>query len=97
VKVLVPADDKEQRNTGPSWQPGGNKIAFASNHSGRGDSDVYVYDMKTEKVIRITDLADSVMFAKFSGDGKSITFSTNLGNVNNDVYSVNADGGKLLI
>jgi Tol biopolymer transport system component len=44
----------------------------------------------------ITGFGTSVMFANWSGDGKEITFSANLGNAKNDVYSVNADGGKLV-
>lgn len=96
TKVLVPAASESEKNLGVDWQPSGDKIMFLSNREGREDNDIYFYDLKTDTVERLTDIDGSIMFPRWSSDGKSITFSANLSGKTNDIFSIGSDGGKLV-
>ena len=89
----------------PEWSPDGSKIAFVSNRD--GDFDIYVMDLATGEVSRLTD-DDPAIPAKlrkdhspaFSPNGKKIAFSSTRdksdadGNTE-DVYVMNTDGSEV--
>lgn len=66
-------------NFGPYWHPDGQRIIFASNmHNPKGRNfDLFVIDVKTRKVQRITMYEGFDGFPMFSHDGKKLVFSSN--------------------
>jgi tricorn protease len=77
----------------PVYSPDGKRLAFTSTRTGNGD--VYVVDLSTGELKRLTfdDFAERV--DNWSRDGKYIYYSTTAGDIAgmNDVYRVPADGG----
>jgi hypothetical protein len=58
----------------PSWSPDGQRIAFAGLHG--GFSDLFVYDLETNKLRRLTDDAFADLQPVWSPDGQSLAFAT---------------------
>lgn len=56
----------------PSFSPDGSKVLFNSFRT--GNSDVYLYDVQSKKLDRLTDSARYEAHAQFSPDGESILY-----------------------
>src|SRR5215218_198779 len=90
AQLIVSNPATERR---PFFSPDGNSIAFTSSRTGNGD--VYVLNLASGNLNRITfddglDLLDG-----WSRDGKYLYFSSTTGDISamNDVYRVSAAGG----
>lgn len=72
-------------DTNPTWSPDGNMIAF---QRGRSSTRVFVKDMRTRQVVRLTDNAgNSSGDAAWSPDGTKIAFNRDY-----DIWVMDADG-----
>jgi hypothetical protein len=98
-------EDPRARGMGsyhPAWSPLGDKIAYVSERT--GNSEIYVYDIKTKVSTRITttlpDKRDFPPFNKhpsWSPDGKQIIFFSDRGPepYRKQIWIMNADGGGM--
>jgi len=99
--------DKDGRNQQPliatnadendvSWSPDGKKIAFASNQT--GSSQIYVMDMKSKEIIRLTDAITYAAFPAWTSDGKRISFQSGDGGEagRTQIFIMNADGSNVM-
>jgi Tol biopolymer transport system component len=82
-------------DTQPAWQPGpfpDNKISYQN--KGRGDFDIYIYDLvnKTNQAITPTDSQETQ--AAWSPDGQMIAFVSNKDG-DFDIYVMDADGQNI--
>jgi len=59
----------------PSWHPDGESIALTI--SKKGNKDIYLYNLKTKELKRLTKNISIDTEANFSPDGKSIAFTSN--------------------
>ncbi|SFV63642.1 tolB protein precursor, periplasmic protein involved in the tonb-independent uptake of group A colicins [hydrothermal vent metagenome] len=62
----------------PSWSPDGKNIVLTL--SKKGNKDIYLYNLKSKKLKRLTTNKATDTEANFSPDGKSIVFSSDRGN-----------------
>jgi len=71
--------DNGAANFGPYWHPDGRHIIFSSNlHDPRGRNfDLYLIDINTRALERITHYEDFDGFPMFSHDGKQLVFASN--------------------
>lgn len=98
-------EDQNARGMGsyhPAWSPNGDKIAYVSERT--GNSEIYVYDMRTKVSTRITTtLPDKRGYAPYnkhpswSPDGKQIVIFSDRGPepYRKQIWIMNADGGGL--
>ena len=76
----------------PSWHPDGENIALTI--SKKGNKDIYLYNLKTKELKRLTTNTAIDTEANFSPDGKSIAFTSNrTGQV--QIYIKNLKTGKI--
>ena len=76
----------------PSWHPDGENIALTI--SKKGNKDIYLYNLKTKELKRLTRNTAIDTEANFSPDGKSIAFTSNrTGQV--QIYIKNLKTGKI--
>jgi len=76
----------------PSWHPDGEKIVLTI--SKKGNKDIYLYNLKTKELKRLTTNIAIDTEANFSPDGKSIAFTSNrTGQV--QIYIKNLETGKI--
>lgn len=62
----------KEKDGQPAWSPAGDKIAFVSGRSGKGD--IYIYDIKRNITAQLT-FGDKVeLYPNWSPDGKRIAF-----------------------
>ena len=100
--------DAPGSDSNPEWSPDGTKIAFDSDRDGAYDRDVYVMDIATGEVSRLTNDDDPSIPANleadhspaFSPDGTRIAFSSNRDTIPEEayterVYVMNTDGSEL--
>ncbi|MEO0205794.1 MAG: DPP IV N-terminal domain-containing protein [candidate division WOR-3 bacterium] len=62
-------------NTDPAFSPKGDKIAYVSSMD--GDEEIYLYDIKTDSTIKLTNNDYTDFAPAFSPDGKEIVYVTN--------------------
>ena len=74
----------------PIWHPiDESKIAFIATNISQ--SDIYLYDLKTKKIIQITNDIFTEKEISWSNDGQSILFSSDRTNNNNELWSSEYD------
>ncbi len=77
----------------PIYSPDGRQLAFVSNRTGNGD--IYILDLTTSGLRRLTfdDAGDSL--DGWSRDGRWVYFTSNSRDISgmNDIFRVSADGG----
>jgi len=73
----------------PRFSPDGNKVIMSLAEN--GNSDIYVMDLPTRKVTRLTDDPGIDTSPSYSPDGKHIVFNSDRGG-SQQLYVMNADG-----
>lgn len=68
----------ENRNHSPRWSPDGQKVAFVSDRSGKGQ--IYVLDVKGGEARQLTKCPNGASNPVWSPDGKKIAFNVALKN-----------------
>ena len=61
----------------PSWSPDGNEIVFSG--SVGGISDLFVYDLESERTVRLTDDKYADLQPTWSPDGRTVAFTSDRG------------------
>ena len=87
--IANPAHDNR-----PVYSPDGKSLAFMSNRS--GNSNIYIVNIESGALKRLTFTDAKDELDGFSSDGKWVYFSTtstDIGGANHDIYRVSADGG----
>jgi TolB protein len=59
----------------PAWSPRGDRIAFTM-RQGKGKFNLYIYELKTNKITRITNNQGDNENPAWSSDGRFLTFSS---------------------
>lgn len=78
----------------PAWSPRGDKIAFTMRRSGRGSTfDIYVYDLGTGQITRLTQDERHNENPSWSPDGRFLVFSTTRSG-KKELYIIAADGSS---
>jgi len=78
------------RQSSPSWSPDGKKLAFA-NHK-NGNTDIYVLDLSSKKIDRLTRQLSIETEPVWTPDGKSIIFTSDRSG-RPQLYKMSASGG----
>jgi len=78
------------RQSAPAWSPDGKKLAFA-NHK-NGNTDIYVLDLSSKKVTRLTSQLSIETEPVWTPDGKSIIFTSDRSG-RPQLYKMSASGG----
>lgn len=94
TKEILIAGDDEVSNIEPEFSPDGKKIAFGSNMYEHDNLDIYLYDMNSEDIDRLTDIVSSEYSPHFSKDGSKIFFVSNSDGTS-QIYSINLDGSEI--
>lgn len=81
------------RDSYPDMSPNGETLVFQSNRA--GSNQVWSMDMETGRLNQLTDLAMGAETPVFSPDGRRIVFAAYVGENNNDVFIMDADGENL--
>jgi TolB protein len=76
----------------PVWSPDGARIAFTSNQGGKWA--IYVIDLATNEVRRLTDEKTNAIAPAWSPDGKRLTFSSDRSG-QWEIYLMEADGSNV--
>jgi len=81
-------------NTDPDFSPTGDYIVYVSNID--GDDELYLYELKTKKVKKITDNTAKDFSPSFSPDGKEIVFVSNMDEPYKwEIYKINVSSGRI--
>jgi len=80
-------------NASPAWSPLGDRIAFVGRSVDEGNTDLYVVDVTSKDVMRISAIGDNVDPC-WSPDGYHVAFASNR-NGAYDIYTITWDGAKL--
>lgn len=73
--------------------PDGSKVAFAWNKEDK--IDIFVKNLKTGELYKLTETSESALEPKWSPDGKKIAYvSDRAGDENFDIFIIPAEGGK---
>jgi Tol biopolymer transport system component len=67
----------------PTWSPSGDEIAFMGIY--HGTSDIYIYQLRSKKLVKLTDDIFSDTEPKWSPDGSKLVFASDRGNFVNGV------------
>jgi TolB protein len=76
----------------PSWSPDGTRIAFVSRVEYRFD--IYVYNLKNNSIIKLTEKAGRNENPSWSPDGRHLVFSSTRGG-NYQLYLMDYDGSNV--
>ena len=104
IEVLRNKEGFTLLGTGMEWSPDGTKIAYHScpNCVSGGYTNIYVYDLTTQELTRVTNNEGSSRFPSWSADSKQLAFLSNrdyiIGNqylINSDIYIMNIDGTNI--
>ncbi|MFC1669986.1 BamA/TamA family outer membrane protein [Spirochaetota bacterium] len=79
----------------PSLSPNGKLISFVG--AGNGYSDIYIYNLETRRIKRVTNSPYSERYPRILADNKNIVFSAKYkegGNKHYNIYRVNLKTGK---
>ena len=87
--ITVPI--RNARQSAPAWSPDGKKLAFA-NHK-NGNTDIYVIDLSSKKVRRLTRQLSIETEPTWTPDGKSIIFNSDRSG-RPQLYKMPASGGR---
>jgi TolB protein len=87
--ITVPI--KNARQSAPAWSPDGKKLVFA-NHK-NGNTDIYVLDLSSKKVSRLTSQLSIETEPTWTPDGKSIIFTSDRSG-RPQLYKMPASGGR---
>ena len=87
--ITVPI--KNARQSAPAWSPDGKKLAFA-NHK-NGNTDIYVLDLSSKKVRRLTSQLSIETEPTWTPDGQSIIFNSDRSG-RPQLYKMSASGGR---
>jgi Tol biopolymer transport system component len=77
-------------NSSPVWSPDATKIAFISNAT--TDYDLFIMDVITGHIRRITYHDNTYGFISWSADGEYIVFQTSFRAFDDQIYVIRADG-----
>ena len=81
-------------NTDPVFSPDGNFIAFVSDRD--GDEDLYLYDIATKEVRKLTDNLAQDFAPDFAPDGKELIFVSNMDDPYKwEIYAINIQSGRI--
>jgi TolB protein len=80
-------------NVQPAWSPDGSTIAFSSNRSGRFQ--IYLLNVQTHVITRLTDDAGNDYQPAWSPDGSTIAYTQLSGGVDR-IYAIKTDGTGLI-
>ena len=75
----------------PSWSPDGKSVVYTSYKS--GDPDLYMHNLETGKVVRLSGYRGIDSGGQFDVDGNTVVFS-GARNGDTDIYTVPVTGGK---
>ncbi|MDR2676432.1 MAG: Tol-Pal system beta propeller repeat protein TolB [Endomicrobium sp.] len=75
----------------PSWSPCGDKIAFTMKQQKCNNYDLYIYDLPTAKILKLTNNQKNNENPSFSPDGRFITFYSNRSG-KGEIYVISVDG-----
>jgi Tol biopolymer transport system component len=81
--------DAGSQNVQPAWSPDGTQIAFSSNRS--GTYQIYVLDLSTLAVTRVTNDSAHDYQPNWSRDGTKIAYVSGTGS-SAHLYMINPDG-----
>ncbi len=76
----------------PVWSPDGKKVSFASNQDGNWE--IYVVDLETKEVRRLTDTSANEVAPSWSPDGGRISFSSDRSG-KWEIYTMKIDGTEV--
>jgi len=74
----------------PAWSPRGDKIAFTMRQT-RGNYDLYIYDLPTAKIVKLTNNQRNNENPTWSPDGRFLTFYSNRSG-RGEIYIMAIDG-----
>ncbi len=80
-------------NVAPAWSPMGDRIAFVGRSVDEGNTDLYIVEVSTGDVMRVTAIGDNVD-PSWSPDGYHVAFASNREG-SYDIYSATWDGADL--
>lgn len=80
-------------NVAPSWSPLGDRIAFVGRSIDEGNTDLYVIEVATGSVSRISAIGDN-LDPSWSPDGYHVAFTSNRDGPY-DIYTITWDGADL--
>jgi Tol biopolymer transport system component len=75
----------------PAWSPDGSKVAFVSPDRQTGNDSIYVVDLGSGELTRITRGAAPARSPTWAPDGRSIAFVQVIGGQSR-IYAISADG-----
>jgi Tol biopolymer transport system component len=81
-------------NTDPVFSPDGSALSFVSDRD--GDEDLYLYDLSTGEVRKLTDNSAQDFAPAFSPDGDKLVFVSNMDDPNKwEIYVINLSNGRI--